>query len=80
MSAKSKIIEIAINGNRCDVIVPPGQKRYANKILRSADDQGIIQAEKMVKLFPGMGNKGYHTTATIGTAFHWAEFEIRPQD
>jgi hypothetical protein len=45
-------------------------KSHVAKIIRASDDEGTIQAEAMVALFPG--EPTLHTTTSLSNALVWA--------
>lgn len=70
---KTTYLEIGSEGKAMNVIVPPGQKRYANRILRAADGSGTIQAGDAVGLFL---EPQHHTTMSLARAFRLAGFTL----
>lgn len=49
--------------------VPTDEADRAAELVRASDDEGTIQAEEMVTIFPGEPTR--HTTTTLATALAW---------
>ena len=64
---------IGSEGAEYKVAIPRGEMRRYRKIVRAANDEGIIQARDARELF---SRPEYHTTISLARALRIAGFEL----
>ncbi|MDB5926467.1 MAG: hypothetical protein JWN13_5403 [Betaproteobacteria bacterium] len=69
MTTAAQILEFA------DLDLGTASKSQIRAIYHAADDGGVIQADAMVRLFPGQPTR--HTTCELAKALVWAGAKAR---
>jgi hypothetical protein len=79
MAGQNRSKPLCLEFGYCDreyvAVAKPGEKAVAKAIYRAANDEGTIQAEDMLEMFPGQPT--LHTASSIYRAFRAAGIEVR---